>query len=283
MTRCIDTGHDVATGLGTNSTLVINQAIFDPVAAGVCADLTSGQYVAAINAQLNLAQQPSSYLYPLWQDAPSLLLELQSLVGSGVAPAMVTIPNIVSPNGYYTGGMYVASEGFVETFVLEAGSGMPVAWGLLDGAQRSELYGKLLQLHVLYAKLNHGNALIGTRQGGPALWYSMQRLLEPSFGAEVLVGHDTTLDAFASLLGLQWQCGGFAANAAEPLAGLLFARNSDRITIEAVCAVFEGSSAGEALLGKVTLGGVDVSVSGIPLMSLVAQVQAAIDWACISK
>ena len=53
------------------------------------------------------------------------LEELQQLVGHGAAPALNEVALNVS-GGYLTGGLYVASEGIIETFILEAGAGLQV-------------------------------------------------------------------------------------------------------------------------------------------------------------
>ena len=72
--------------------------------------------------QLLAVQDPSSYLHEEWLAVPRKLSDLQAIVGKGHAPAIQSIANNVSTScGCYSGGLYVASEAFVERFVLEGG------------------------------------------------------------------------------------------------------------------------------------------------------------------
>ena len=60
--------------------------------------------------------------------ARARLPELQELLGRGAARPLAEIPDEVL-GGYLVGGLRVASELVVETFVLEKTSAKPVGWG----------------------------------------------------------------------------------------------------------------------------------------------------------
>jgi len=286
ITRNIDTAHRLASGLGAPPSAVsVSGALFDPVKAKLCADLTPAEYDVAIRSQIQQAANSSSYLHPAWKAMPQTLRQLQALVGDGVAPPIFQIPNDVAADGYLGGGLYVASEALIEKFIMEAGSGLPVAWGKLDGDARSALYQSWLALHVLYARINHAGMPIPTRQGGPVLWNIVEQLQANSShgGTVVLSGHDTTLDAVAEMLELRWQCGHFAENSTPPMSGLLLETTPDgMLKIAAVCAPFEGDSAGKAVFGKVTSLALGDVTRGIPLKDLEIAARRKVDFKCIA-
>ena len=235
VTRNLQTAQAVRQGLGSSAGEVQpDGALFNPVSNKVCADLSTEEYNGQIKGQLASVADPKSPLHSEWSQHQVKLAELQTLVGTGVAPALEHIPTNVS-GGYLTGGLYVASEGLIETFMLEAGSGLSVAWGSLDGSNRSALYHNWLELHGLYAHLNHGGVKIGARNGGAVLWHTLEELDSTDGGSSVLVGHDLTLDGIGSLLGISWGCGPFSESATPPMSGLLFSRTSaGNVAIQAV-------------------------------------------------
>eukprot|EP00928_Gymnodinium_smaydae_P034558 TRINITY_DN24458_c0_g1_i1.p1 TRINITY_DN24458_c0_g1~~TRINITY_DN24458_c0_g1_i1.p1 ORF type:complete len:392 (+),score=28.63 TRINITY_DN24458_c0_g1_i1:69-1244(+) len=281
--RCVQTMDSLAKGLNISVGMAkVDTAIFDPVKARVCEDLSDAEKGNSIEEQLALANTTGSYLNKVWNHRIALMTELQHLVGEGVAPSITDIANHIR-KGYLMGGMYVASQGMVETFILEAGAGLSVAWGKLDGTKRDELWSKWMPLDILFNRINHGGSHIATRLGGATLWHILSLLEDPSAGSTVMIGHDTNLDALAKLVNLSWQCGPFAPDATPPTGGLLLTKHDDSVYIESVCTRFEGEDVGKAVLGKVYMGDRMVSQLPVSLSSLKAAARDKLDFNCIRQ
>jgi len=282
VTRNLQTADAVVAGMGAGAPVHVDGALFNPVSAKVCEDLSSEQYNEQIEAQIAKAASEGSPMNQQYKQYTAKLEELQKMVGSGAAAALDHIPLNVS-GGYLVGGLYVASEGIIETLMLEAGAGMDVAWGALDGANRSKLYTEWLPLRVLYSYLNHGGSQIGARNGGAVLWRAFKQLADPSPGSEVLIGHDLTLDGIASLLNMSWSCGEFSEGSTPPMSGLLFSTELSTVRVQAVCSPFEGASAGELVLGTVSIAGKEIGSDGVTLDTLRELARPNTDFDCIEK
>merc|ERR1719362_2778536 len=59
--------------------------------------------------------------------------------------------------------------------------------------------------------------------------------LDVSQATSVLVGHDTSLQAVQSLLGLGWQCGPWTKGSVPPLLGILFTASEGKVRVQSVC------------------------------------------------
>lgn len=204
---------------------------------------------------IKLAESGKSYLSEAWKSRSDLMSTLQDLVGKGEAPSVLDIPNKIDDGGNYVGGLMASSQAMIENFLLEAGAGLSVAWGALDGKKGRELlWQRLSPLNVLYNRVNHNGIPLATRDGAVILGI-LQSLLEKSLGSLVLVGHDTNVDSIAALLDLTWSCGPFADNESPPHIGLLFEKEPHGVSIKAVCTALDDSNEdftpGEALLGEV--------------------------------
>jgi len=283
VTRNLQTAAALVSGLGGAIRVHPDKPLFNPVSAKVCADLTADEYNQQISTQIERASSSDSRVHSEYTQYITELEELQQLVGHGAAPALNEVALNVS-GGYLTGGLYVASEGIIETFILEAGAGLQVSWGSLDGKNRSELYNKWLPLRVLYSFLNHGGEKIGARNSGAVLWRALDQLVDPSVGSEIMVGHDLTLDGIASLLDMSWQCGPFPAGATPPTAGLLLTKiKPGTVRVQAICSAFEGKDAGGLQFGMVTIGGKQIGSDGIELQMLRERAEPNMDFDCVQK
>lgn len=281
--RCVQTMDDIAMGLNMPArSTSVNVPIFDPVKAKVCRRISNAEKSSSIQEQLALANTSGSYLNDNWVKRDALLAELQELVGAGVAPPITEIPNHIA-EGYYEGGLYVASQGMIETFILEAGAGLPSAWGKLDGSKRGELWSKWMAFSLMFNRINHGGSLHATRLGGATVWHILELLEDPGAGSTIMVGHDTNLDAIAKLADLQWQCGPFTPNGTPPVGGLLFTRDGENIYIEALCTPFDGDAVGSVMFGPVDMSSQRVSQSPVSLSSLKSTIKDKIDFSCISE
>jgi hypothetical protein len=106
-------------------------AIFNPQHARYCPYPTAEEYRSAIAQQLQTVPPPKGL--------KTLLERLQTLLGRGAAPPIPSMNSSISPQGYWLGKEYVASE-WVETMLLQYGSGLPVGYGRVSPA---ELYALL--------------------------------------------------------------------------------------------------------------------------------------------
>jgi len=279
--RCVETMKSIAAGLDIPArSLGVDAPVFDPVRAKICRGLSDDEKGSSIEEQIAVANTTGTYLNGAWAKREALLAELQDLVGVGEAPPIAQIPDRVA-KGYYMGGMYVASQAMVATFLLEAGAGLPSAWGLLDGPRREELWSKWMSLDLLFNRINHGGSRVATRLGGPTLWRILELVGDESAGSVVMVGHDTNLDAIAKLAGLEWQCGPFTPNGTPPVGGLVFTRHGDGISIEALCTPFDGDGVGKVVLGRVDMGTQRVSEEPVALSSLRSRARDRIDFDCV--
>jgi len=257
--RCQDT----AAALALNKSAVeLDQALFDPLSAKVngCKQpawqqTVEGQ-VARLEHELKAARMH--------------LKELQELLGKGVAPPLEDIPDNVS-NGYLVGGLRVASELMVETFVLERMSALPVAWGHLVDAGLL----RLSQMRDVYFPAMYGGRDIAQRYGSGILAKLMS--LDDLKATEVLVGHDTNLQALQSLLGLGWQCGPWTKQSVPPLLGIMFTASAGKVRVQSVCPTLDGEA--PFAVGTASFAGGN---SELPADDFKALVRPGIAWQCVN-
>lgn len=258
VTRCVETAEAVTGGLGSGAAFHGTVLSLDASKWGVCTPLTHDQLAEGVASQLAQVAAGEGPFAAAWAQRHELLQQLQELVGLGPAPSLDEIPNEIR-HGNYCGGLQASSQALIENFILEAGAGLPAAWGALDGQHRGELWKKWMPLNILYNAINH-RAFGISSHNGPVLWEILQQLLDGAAGTHVLVGHDTNVDAVATLLGLTWSCGPFADNASPPHIGLLFEREgTSRMTVRSVCTTFDDADAGRVVFGTVQKPGWDMT------------------------
>eukprot|EP00419_Tripos_fusus_P007990 CAMPEP_0172680652 /NCGR_PEP_ID=MMETSP1074-20121228/16914_1 /TAXON_ID=2916 /ORGANISM="Ceratium fusus, Strain PA161109" /LENGTH=381 /DNA_ID=CAMNT_0013499015 /DNA_START=51 /DNA_END=1196 /DNA_ORIENTATION=- len=256
--RCQDT----AAALGLNLTAVeVNQALFDPLSALKGCKQPAWQQTV---------ERQVARLEPELKEARMLLKELQELLGKGVAPPLQDIPDNVS-NGYLVGGLRVASEVIMETFMLERMSALPVAWDQLSDAGLQ----RLMQLRDAYFPAMYGGFDIAQRYGSGVLAELMS--LDVSQTTSVLVGHDTSLQAIQSLLGLGWQCGPWTKGSVEPLLGILFTASEGKMSVQSVCPTL--NSEAPFAVGSASFAG---GKSELPITDFKSLVRPAIAWQCVN-
>jgi hypothetical protein len=277
--RCIDTATKVTAGLGSAAEFVGTTPSVYPAEHGFCTSVPTDKLDEGVKEMLGRVADSKDPLHSTWAHRQELLTELQQLVGHGVAPDLVTIPNRVA-NGNYVGGLHVSAEGLVSNFILEVGAGLSVASGMLDGDRRSQLYDKWQPLDVLYKRINHGGEPISTRNG-PIIWDILRQLDDGVRGSTVIVAHDLNIDAVGTLLDLSWTCGPFSELSVTPMAGLLFeSTKSGKVAIRFVCAEMDGTKSGEAVFGSVTRRGRDLFEQPPSVSELQATLRKKLDPAC---
>jgi len=281
VSRCVDTANHLVRGLGPNSTFHGITKALDPVKQGLCRPASPKNKTFGVQSMIGLASSGKSYLSEAWKQHSNVMSELQDLVGKGHAASIVDIPTKIDDEGNYVGGMHVASQGMIENFILEAGTGISVAWGALDGKKgRKLLWERYSPLNVLYNRINHNGIPLATRDGAVVLGI-MQLLLNKALGSQVLVGHDTNVDSIAALLDLTWSCGPFPDNETPPYIGLMFEREGDSVAIKVICTAFDDSdkdvTPGKALVGEVRKG--EQTISNIAIDKLIAEARSHIgEW-----
>jgi hypothetical protein len=229
---------------------------------------------------IQLAESGRHYLSKAWKERRDMMAQLQDIVGKGEAPSILDIPDKIAEIGRYVGGLNVASQGMVENFILEAGAGIPVAWGALDNHKdRRYLWDRLSLLNILYNRINHNGIAPATRDGAVVVDV-LRQVQNAKQGSLVLVGHDTNVDNAAALLNLTWSCGPYADNASPPHIGLLFERADDDVRIRAICTALDDSdesfpSPGEVILGQVRKG--DTPFTTSPVDPLIEEARANIN------
>ena len=278
------TAHAMLEGLGLPGSLATSTPeIFHPQKANkLCPYLTAKEWQDAIKAQLASIPPPS--------DLAQLLLELQTVLGRGTAPPIPDIEDIVSADGFWLGGIYVASA-WAEVMLLQQGAGLPVGYGRVP---RKKLY-RLLKLHTYYRQIDDWNFVLAQRGQSNILAHMLDDLALPAEGAPttaaggggqkaaLYVGHDAQLDGLGSLLNLSWAAPPFPRNATPPGSMLRITRTggtgSAEVTIDFLYTTFE-STAGDMHAENASFA---AGRRSMPLDEFNARVGGSIMWDCVRK
>lgn len=282
ISRCIVSAEELVKGLNdaSPSHVATYKGITRSLApsgwAGLCAPEDANDRIMTMKAMIHEVASGGHYLSDAWNTRRQVQAELQDLVGAGAAPNISTIPDQVNEHGIYVGGLFVSSQGMVENFILEAGAGIPVAWGRLDNQKgRRYMWERLSPLNVLYNRINHNGEAPATRDGAVIVGI-LSQLNNATPGSLVLVGHDTNVDNVAALLDLTWSCGPFADNESPPQIGLLFESDGNNVRIKVVCAALDDSDQAFPVPGEVNVGEVrkgKQAFTSAPISELLGEVR----------
>lgn len=285
VSRCATTAEQMVKGLNSVSHSYATYSGVTKTLApsgwpGMCSSETAEDRIVSMQNMIKLAESGTHYLSKAWKERRHIMAELQDVVGKGEAPSILDIPDKIADIGRYVGGLHVSSQGMVENFILEAGAGLPVAWGALDNHKdRRNLWDRFSLLNILYNRINHNGIAPATRDGAVVVDV-LQQLQNTRQGSLVLVGHDTNVDNAAALLNLTWSCGPYVDNASPPHIGLLFEKADDGVKIKAICTALDDSdelfpSPGEVILGQVRKGETAFTIS--PVDPLIQEARAHIN------
>lgn len=296
-TRDNTTAHDFLAGLGLPESLAHGDAaIFNPQKAGYCPYPTAAEYRGAIAERLMSVPAPD--------DLDDLLSSLQGALGAGAAPPISSMKNTISAEGYWIGGIYVASS-WVEAMLLQLGAGVPVGYGRVS----PELLYRLLKLHVYYRAVNDRGFVVEQRGQSNILAHMLDDLTpvtappvpaeratlveQPpqqdglmqaaATSASLYVGHDTQLDGLAALLNLTWAAPPYPRDTTPPGAILRLTRTGDGDAAYVEASLLYTSledEKGEMLLAATAFANGDASM---PLATFEAAVRHSIDWSCVRK
>lgn len=271
-------------GLTTARVGTANAPLFDPAKAGFCPYPTSPQYVRAIEA--NLASTPKL------DDADELLARMQAALGKGVAPPIPEINNTIVLEGYWEGGMYMASE-WAEAFLLQYGSGIEVGYGRVSV---DDVY-DYMRLHTYYRAVNDRPYLIEQRGQSDLLAHMLWDLHDNTSKlrrtadarssdapgasdalASVYVGHDTNIDGINVLLNLTWDAAPYPRDATPPGSMLRLRADDGGVTAAFLYATFEEGSVGALTEVPALFDGVSDTVTRADFNM---RAGFAIDWDCV--
>jgi len=260
--RHVDTAKQIALGLGEGASYDGQcSCIVEPTTCGLCPPISYKTMALGVQSMLDDVEAGLGPFATAWAQRHEVMNKLQEIVGLGEAPSIADIPSKISDRGAYVGGLQVASQAMIENYILEAGAGVPVAWGAFDGERREELWKTFMPLNILYGAINHRGLPLATREG-PVIMSIFQKLRDATTGTDIVVASDTNLDAVATLLNLTWSCGPYPDNAAPPHTGLLFERDASlsRVTVRSVCTSFDDDDeAGKVIFGTVAKASLDMS------------------------
>jgi hypothetical protein len=277
--RDYDTATDVVRGLGGVSGVYLSSepAIFSPQATGVCPPLGPAVASKAKLAQHAVVPPPANYT--------ALLAELQAILGVGVAGPLASYPYAVV-NGTVAGASYLAA-GFAEAFLMQLGSEQPaVAWGRADAAAVARLQALVAYHRDLDVRVP---ALLRYEQAN-LLWHVGAELAAQAGGSAIFVGHDTSLDAAAVLLGLTWDAPPYGPGATPPGAVLRFTAAGEAaaggggvVAWGNVTASFHYPLLGTPTAGQLLEVPVRFAdgVAALPLEVFVATIDAVVDKTCV--
>jgi hypothetical protein len=285
-----DTAWALAAGLGVGDVVINDGSIFDPVRAGYCKPLAGAVRAAATRDAVGRVPPPAGY--------NDTLRWLQNdILGHGVAESIENIPDQVSSdNGYWYGRAGLASA-FAETFRLQEGAGIDCAWGRLgeQSGLKSSLYSRLLPVHFYYRHVTSRSPILVKHTSSNLLKHVVDALDSPSSGTIFFVGHDTSLDALATLLNMTWNPSGGATppgglnypqDATPPGSALVFEKDQRAVTTTSPVVIKASflSTTFETEMDDITVRPAVFKAAASPSMTLdqfVKDANAVIDPTCL--
>ncbi|GMI35582.1 hypothetical protein TeGR_g1326 [Tetraparma gracilis] len=215
--RDVDTAAALMRGLSLDQDMISSPCLFDPESCGACEAVDPARKAAAVTERLEEFPKPAGF--------EELVEEMQAVMGTGAAPAMQDIDDFVcSDDGYWEGGTSVASDA-VEYWLMQMGGGLEVAWGELS---KEDVY-RFLEAHVYWRSVQERTLDLSARSHSYMAREIVGTLAGGAGGARIMVGHDSDLDAVATIFGLEWRTPPFPANATTPGAGVRFDLFEDQV------------------------------------------------------
>lgn len=231
--RDIDTAHALMRGIGLKEgDMIENPCIFDPSAegCGFCDEIDAVSQKAAVEERWNE--------FPMSEEVVDLIDEFQARLGEGEAPAFGEIgDNVDEGNGYYSGGTSIASQ-IIEYLLMEMGGNVTWGWGEFS---REDVY-RFLEAHIYYREVQDRALPLNVRSHSYMSSEILSTLGGGAGGTRVLVGHDSELDALASIFGLEWLTPPFPRNATTPGSGIRFDLSSEgEVSVSLHYQAFDGT------------------------------------------
>ena len=198
----------------------IDASLFQPTQNNVCDAFPVSKQIALMNATYERIFSDQTTR----ESFQSRLAKLQGLCGTGASTTNIEdIPEYFTTDswGAVWGGRGAVADDIIESFMMQVGGGFDVAWGKLKNID--ELYGDLLQAHILYRVVMARTPVLAAQGRSNLLSHFMAALEDSSTkGTRMYVGHDSDLDGIASMLDLTWASPPFATNATTPGSALRF-------------------------------------------------------------
>jgi hypothetical protein len=216
--RNIDSAHALARGLGlTSSAVAVNGSAFFR-----CKPPSKRHETSLIAAQLKAAAPPPN--------VSGLVAAIDRLLGGRKRLGEQTDK---VEGGKLKGRIELASMA-AETFLMQYGAGLPVAWGELTPV---EMYA-LQQMHVYEWAIDRSAKPIEQAKSSHMLAAIVDLLGQPGNATTIFVGHDTDLNGLGVLLEVGWRVPPFPDNTTAPNVALRFhydeTRAGGRIAVDVV-------------------------------------------------
>ena len=220
--RNIDSAHALARGLGlpTQAVAINGSAFFR------CNPPSKKRESALIATKLATARPPPN--------ASRLVAKIDRLLGG---KTKIGNQRDEIKDGKLKGRIELASMA-AETFLMQYGAGLPVAWGELKPA---EMY-QLQQMHVYEWSIDRSAKPIEQAKSSRMLSAIVEALGEPGNTTTIFVGHDTDLNGLAVLLELGWRALPYPDNTTAPNVALRFRTQTEgRVAVDVVYTTYEST------------------------------------------
>lgn len=239
--RTNDTALALLDGLGSDvpRRQIFDNKLFNPAFAHGhhhhdCSKVNATTKAALLKQQLADFPAPSGHA--------ALLRALQGILGEGAAPPLEDLPDRIYESGDFNGGSSVGSE-IAETFLMQLGGSLPVAWGLMKPEQVYDF----LALRTWYRAIN--DRILGLiRRSHSYMAHEVMSFLtakadSPAPRTTIIVGHDGDQDAIAELFGIRWHTAPFPENATTPGSALRFDLDADnQVSVSVIYQRFDGDA-----------------------------------------
>jgi len=193
-----------------------------PFKARVSADCPK---LSPTDARAAILQQMASIHPP--EELDKMLAEMGEAMGEGAAGSWWQTGCQLANESSELSGACAAGSDFVERFLFQWGSGLPVAWGKLSASSIP----RLLAAHSWFRDVTSAAPPIVRREQAPILRTVLSLLEASAAGTTIFVGHDTQLNALSGGIGLTWDPSPFPLNATLPGSFLRFTRSGDDVEV----------------------------------------------------
>ena len=125
----------------------------------------------------------------------------------------------------------------VEYWLMQMGGNLEFAWGELT----KEDVWRMLETHVYWRSVQERTLDLEARSHSYMTSEIMNTLTKGEGGSRIIVGHDSDLDAMATMFGLEWHTSPYPANATTPGSGVRFDLVGDQVKASVFYQALDGS------------------------------------------
>jgi len=217
VTRDIQTAEALIAGLNRKpDSYQIDGSVFDPQKyLDSCVSIPIEEKVKILKTELRRIEKlgPSDEDYD-W---------LQSVMGSSIAPPLSKIKDYINDDGLACGRGFISAL-FTESFLLEYGAGVEVAWNSTNFKMTDDLYRCLDTFHTWYWSIYNVLQLEQDRYSN--LLFHMYQATQTD-ATTVFVGHDAGQNGISVLLNALWPSSTYGAGATPPGGAIFIEEQTD--------------------------------------------------------